>query len=105
MRLCKGCSYPARPYNAACARCGRPWPYFTSGGASTEVGFALPLARGKHCPRCGRLTSRRPTPLLLKPLRWVAGDRSSYRRCTTCRWGGMAFHAAPPPGGRSSAGA
>lgn len=92
MRLCKGCAYPARPWNRSCARCGRAWPWHTS-RRTRDRGLALPLAGGKRCPRCGHATSRRPTPLVLKPLRWLAGDRASWRRCTSCRWSGLAFHA------------
>ena len=49
------------------------------------------LAVGKQCPRCGRPTSRERTPLLLKPLRMVLGERCSWRHCT-CGWSGTAFH-------------
>ena len=100
MRLCKACAFPARPWNTACARCGRAWPWFTSRRTRPRAGTATPVTRGKQCPRCGHETSRRPTPLLLRPVRWLAGDRCSYRRCTGCRWKGLSFHPPSSPAHR-----
>ncbi|MDB4948052.1 MAG: hypothetical protein JWM27_701 [Gemmatimonadetes bacterium] len=48
---------------------------------------------GKDCPICGKRTRREPSPLLLKPLRWILRKRFTYRRCEECGWRGGAFHA------------
>lgn len=51
----------------------------------------LPLvSRGKICPRCGSRAERVPTPLLLRPIRWMMPS-SVRRRCIgSCGWRGFA---------------
>lgn len=96
MRLCRHCAFPVGPLDARCGRCGRAWPYYTAQRKGREGGGggarAALLARGKDCPRCGVRTSRQPTPLRWRPLRWVLGERFSFRRCRACRWAGPSLH-------------
>jgi hypothetical protein len=50
------------------------------------------MAVSRACPCCDQETTRRRTPLWLKPLRIALGSRCSYRRCRLCGWQGLAFH-------------
>ncbi|HYH80130.1 MAG TPA: hypothetical protein VEX86_10035 [Longimicrobium sp.] len=92
MVLCRQCSHTTRLTMLNCPRCGYSLPYWRSrrwrvryeGGGVTV---------GKKCPWCGRTTRRQRTPLLLKPMRSLSGQRCSYRTCN-CGWSGIAFHEA-----------
>ncbi|HEU4454317.1 MAG TPA: hypothetical protein VFR81_14715 [Longimicrobium sp.] len=55
----------------------------------------LPLViRGKTCPRCGSRAERVPTPMLLRPIRWMMPS-SVRRRCIgSCGWRGFAYASA-----------
>lgn len=91
MVLCRNCAHTTRLTMVNCPRCGYTLPYWRS----RRWGIKLPslgLVVGRQCPRCGRESTRQRTPLLLKPLRLLGGDRCSYRKCT-CGWAGLAFHA------------
>ncbi|HET6228561.1 MAG TPA: hypothetical protein VFE05_00700 [Longimicrobiaceae bacterium] len=48
-----------------------------------------PIVGSSKCPRCSRATTRIPTPLVLRPLRWLAGKGSTTRRCDCCYWWGV----------------
>jgi hypothetical protein len=53
------------------------------------------VSRGKSCPRCGSRAERVPTPLLLRPIRWLALSGATRRRCAgRCGWRGFAFPSA-----------
>ena len=101
MVLCKKCAHTVRISTLRCPRCNWSFPYFRSKRSRrgrSWSGLAAPMAFGKACPRCARGTSRRHTPLWLKPLRALLGeDRCSYRRCERCHWSGAALHAPTAP--------
>jgi len=100
MVLCRKCAHTTRLTMLSCPRCGFALPYWRSRKWRMEYRGGG-VAVGKHCPRCGRETSRKRSPLLLKPLRAALGERCSYRHCT-CGWSGLAFHAPAPRRRRSS---
>ncbi|HEX2202465.1 MAG TPA: hypothetical protein VHG91_04180 [Longimicrobium sp.] len=76
----------------SCPRCGWSFPWYRSRRWKPDFSHALGLAVGKRCPRCDRPTTRRRSPLWLKPLRVVSLHRCSYRTCDGCGWRGAAFH-------------
>ena len=75
-----------------CPRCGYALPYWRSRRWRLRLG-PPGVAFGRRCPRCGRETARNRSPLWLKPLRLLLGQRCSYRECG-CGWRGAAFHGA-----------
>jgi hypothetical protein len=89
--LCRKCAFPTRPTMASCPRCGWALPYWRSRRwrVHLNVGGA---ALGKHCPRCGFQTTRRPSPWGVRIVRFLTRHRCSYRTCG-CGWHGVAFHA------------
>ncbi|HEX5724108.1 MAG TPA: hypothetical protein VFX98_01510 [Longimicrobiaceae bacterium] len=100
MILCRKCAHLVGPTTLRCPRCNWSWPYYRS-RRWRRGGLGVPGIRfGKRCRHCGERTSRQRTPLWLKPLRTLTGQRCSLRRCLGCHWRGIAFHA-PSRAGRS----
>jgi hypothetical protein len=95
-RLCKKCSYPVGPLTLRCRRCHQSFPYWRFRKTREKVPQGDLVARSKDCPRCGSRTRREKTPLRLRPVRWLMGDRFSYRVCQSCGWRGASFHDAEP---------
>jgi len=53
------------------------------------------VSRGKTCPRCGSRAGRVPTPLLLRPVRWLMLSGATRRHCEgRCGWRGFALPSA-----------
>jgi hypothetical protein len=90
--LCRKCAHTVSPAMARCPRCGFAAPYWRSRRWRIRLNLAG-AARGKECPRCGRPTTRRPSPAWVKPIRLATMHRCSYRTCEGCGWHGVAFHA------------
>jgi hypothetical protein len=57
------------------------------------------FTKGSRCPRCGQRSDRVPTPMLLRPVRWLMPN-VRRRRCVDplCGWRG--FAASIPEQGR-----
>ena len=93
MVLCRKCAHMVRVTTLRCPRCGWAFPYFRSRRWKPRLPNPLrAFAFGKHCPRCGRRSSRRTSPSWFRPLRVLTLHRCSYRSCDACGWQGGAFH-------------
>jgi hypothetical protein len=91
MVLCRKCAHTTRLAMLTCPRCGFALPYWRSRHWRIDFDPAGATA-GKDCPRCGQLTTRRRSPLWVRPIRFVSRHRCSYRTCDGCGWHGIAFH-------------
>lgn len=78
-----------------CPRCASTLPYWLPRHRRRIKKKHAGVALSKDCPTCGIRTVRHRSPVWMRAIRAVLGDRMSYRACVACAWHGASLHGRP----------